>query len=54
MPGFTAPKLLWLRKHEPTIFERVAKVLLPKDYIRFRLTDDFMSDASDAGNSAVF
>jgi len=38
MPGFTAPKLLWVRKHEPAVFNRVDKVLLPKAYIRYRLT----------------
>ena len=38
MPGFTAPKLLWVQRHEPEIFRQVAKVLLPKDYLRFRMT----------------
>lgn len=38
MPGFTAPKLLWVQLHEPEIFRQVAKVLLPKDYLRFRMT----------------
>ena len=51
MPGFTAPKLLWVRKHEPAIFARIAKVLLPKDYIGFRLTGDFVSDMSDAAGT---
>ncbi|MDU3076476.1 MAG: FGGY family carbohydrate kinase, partial [Mixta calida] len=36
MPGFTAPKLLWVREHEPAVFSRIAKVLLPKDYLRWR------------------
>ena len=40
MPGFTAPKLAWVREHEPAIFERIDKVLLPKDYLRLRLTGD--------------
>lgn len=48
MPGFTAPKLLWVAKHEPQLFERIAKVLLPKDYLRLRLTGEYASDMSDA------
>ena len=48
MPGFTAPKLLWLAKHEPQLFQRIAKVLLPKDYLRLRLTGEHASDMSDA------
>ena len=52
MPGFTAPKLRWLATHEPTVFNRVAKVLLPKDYVRFRLTGDFVTDMSDASGTA--
>ena len=52
MPGFTAPKLRWLATHEPTVFNRVAKVLLPKDYVRFMLTDDFVTDMSDASGTA--
>jgi len=51
MPGFTAPKLLWVRKHEPDIFERTAKVLLPKDYVRFLLTGAFVSEMSDASGT---
>ncbi|ACY17036.1 xylulokinase [Haliangium ochraceum] len=51
MPGFTAPKLLWLRKHEPEIFRRVAKVLLPKDYLVYRLTGRFASEMSDAAGT---
>ncbi|HAB24649.1 MAG TPA: xylulokinase, partial [Pantoea sp.] len=51
MPGFTAPKLLWVRQHEPDIFQRVAKVLLPKDYLRWRLSGDFASDMSDAAGT---
>ena len=51
MPGFTAPKLLWVRKHEPRIFERIAKVLLPKDYLRLKLTGDYASDMSDAAGT---
>src|SRR5690349_1787688 len=51
MPGFTAPKLLWVRKHEPRIFEAIRKVLLPKDYVRLRLTGEYLSDMSDAAGT---
>jgi xylulokinase len=51
MPGFTAPKLAWVRKHEPAVFERIGKVLLPKDYLRFRLTGEYATDASDAAGT---
>ena len=51
MPGFTAPKLIWLREHEPDIFARVAMVLLPKDYLRFCLSGDFASDMSDSAGT---
>ncbi|MDE2383402.1 MAG: xylulokinase [Alphaproteobacteria bacterium] len=51
LAGFTAPKLLWVRKHEPKIFEQVAKVLLPKDYIRFRMTGTYGSDMSDSAGT---
>jgi xylulokinase len=51
MPGFTAPKLLWVARHEPEIFERVAKVLLPKAYVRYRLTGEMAEDMSDAAGT---
>jgi xylulokinase len=51
MPGFTAPKLLWLRRHEPEIFERVATVLLPKDWLRLQLTGTKFSEMSDAAGT---
>ncbi len=51
-PGFTAPKVLWVAEHEPEVFARIAKVLLPKDYLRFRLTGDYASDMSDAAGTA--
>jgi xylulokinase len=51
MPGFTAPKLLWVREHEPDVFRHVARVLLPKDYVRWRLSGDFATDASDAAGT---
>lgn len=51
MPGFTAPKLLWLKQNEPSNFAKVAKVLLPKDYLRFLITGDFASDMSDSAGT---
>jgi xylulokinase len=51
MPGFTAPKLLWVAAHEPAIMAAVAQVLLPKDYIRLRLTGDLASDCSDSAGT---
>jgi xylulokinase len=51
MPGFTAPKLAWVREHEPEIFERVATVLLPKDWLRLKLTGRKVSDMSDAAGT---
>ena len=51
MPGFTAPKLLWVRHHEPEIFAATAKVLLPKDYARFRMTGAYVSEMSDASGT---
>jgi xylulokinase len=51
-PGFTAPKLDWLRKHEPQIWAKVAKVLLPKDYLRLWLTGGHVSEMSDAAGTS--
>jgi xylulokinase len=51
MPGFTAPKLVWVKRHEPEIFARVRKVLLPKDYVRLWLTGEHVSDMSDAAGT---
>jgi len=51
MPGFTAPKLWWLRKHEPEIFAKVARVLLPKDFLRLRMTGDAATDCADASGT---
>jgi xylulokinase len=53
-PGFTAPKLAWVRRHEPQVWEKVAKVLLPKDYLRLWLTGEHVSDMSDAAGTAWF
>jgi xylulokinase len=54
LTGFTAPKILWLRKHEPKHYERVRTVLLPKDYVRFRLTGTFATEVSDASGTLLF
>jgi xylulokinase len=51
MPGLTAPKLLWVKHHEPEIFRRTAKVLLPKAWIRYRLTGEMIEDMSDASGT---
>jgi xylulokinase len=51
MPGFTAPKLLWVRRHEPKIFADTAMVLLPKDYVRLRMTGETASDMSDSAGT---
>lgn len=51
MPGFTAPKLEWVRTHEPEVFDRVAKVLLPKDYVRLCLTGEHISEMSDSAGT---
>ena len=51
MPGFTAPKLLWVAEHEPAIFRRIGQVLLPKDWLRWRLTATAVSDMSDAAGT---
>src|SRR5262249_54273497 len=53
LTGFTAPKLLWVRKHEPANWERVRQVLLPKDYIRYRLTGTFATEVSDASGTLM-
>ncbi|WP_374643123.1 xylulokinase [Tabrizicola sp.] len=51
-PGFTAPKLVWVARHEPAIRDRVAKVLLPKDYLRLWLTGDHVGEMSDAAGTS--
>ncbi len=51
MPGFTAPKLLWVAAHEPDVFAQVAKVLLPKDYIRLRMAGAYISEMSDSAGT---
>lgn len=51
MPGFTAPKLLWVRRHEPAVFKATATVVLPKDYVRLRMTGELASDMSDSAGT---
>ena len=51
MPGFTAPKILWIKKNEPEVFKKISKVLLPKDYLRFKLSGEFYTDMSDASGT---
>ena len=53
MPGFAAPKLQWLHRHEPDVMARAAHLLLPKDYVRFRLTGGFATDMSDASGGLL-
>jgi xylulokinase len=54
LTGFTAPKLLWLRRHEPALYGRVRHVLLPKDYVRLRLTGELAIDVADASGTLLF
>jgi len=54
LPGFTAPKIAWVQAHEPDVYARAAKVLLPKDYARYRLTGGFFSEVSDASGTSLF
>jgi xylulokinase len=54
LTGFTAPKLLWLRGHEPDVYARIAQVLLPKDYVRLRLTGEHATDVADASGTLLF
>ena len=52
--GFTAPKLLWMKAHEPENFARISKIMLPKDYVNYRLTGVHASDVSDASGMLLF
>ncbi len=54
LTGFTAPKLLWVRRHEPQNWAKVTQVLLPKDYVRYRLTDGFAVDVADGSGTILF
>jgi len=54
LTGFTAPKILWTREHEPENYRRLAHILLPKDYVRYKLTGEFFSDVTDASGTSLF
>jgi xylulokinase len=54
LTGFTAPKLVWVRDHEPDVWGRIAHVLLPKDYLRLRLTGDYAVDKADGAGTLLF
>lgn len=54
LTGFTAPKILWVKKHLPDVYERIAHILLPKDYIRFKLTGEYATEVSDASGTLLF
>jgi xylulokinase len=54
LTGFTAPKLVWVRDHEPDVWRRIAHVLLPKDYVRFRMTGDYAVDKADGSGTLLF
>ncbi len=54
LTGFTAPKLVWVRDHEPDVWSRVAHVLLPKDYVRLRLTGEYALDKADGSGTILF
>jgi xylulokinase len=54
LPGFTAPKIVWVRENEPEVYANVAKALLPKDYVRYRLTGGFFGEVSDASGTSMF
>ena len=54
LTGFTAPKILWVQQNEPEVYRRVAHVLLPKDYSRYKLTGGFLSDVSDSSGTSLF
>ena len=54
LTGFTAPKLLWLRHHEPEVYARIRRVMLPKDYVLFRITGKHAIDAADASGTLLF
>jgi len=54
LTGFTAPKLLWLREHEPDVYARIARIMLPKDYVRLRLCGEHAIDVADASGTLLF
>lgn len=54
LTGFTAPKLLWVKRHKPKEYEQIRHILLPKDYIRWKLTGEYVTDVSDASGTLMF
>ncbi|MGD8623941.1 MAG: FGGY family carbohydrate kinase, partial [Anaerolineae bacterium] len=54
LAGFTAPKILWVKNHEPGIFARTAQILLPKDYVRFQLTAEYAADKAGGAGTQLF
>ncbi len=53
LTGFTAPKILWVRQHEPKVYEKTRHILLPKDYIRYRMTGEYATEVSDASGTLL-
>ncbi len=53
LTGFTAPKILWVRQHEPKVYEKTKHILLPKDYIRYRMTGEYATEVSDASGTLL-
>ncbi len=53
LPGFTAPKVLWVKEHEPEIYQQTAHILLPKDYVRYQLTSEFAMDKADGSGTVL-
>jgi xylulokinase len=54
LPGYTGGKILWVRDHEPEVFQRISRILLPKDYIRYRMCGEIATDFSDASGTGLF
>jgi len=54
LTGFTAPKIVWVKNHEPKIYGRIAHILLPKDYVRYHLTDEFATDKAGGSGTQLF
>ena len=52
-PYFTVSKILWVRENEPSVYEKLHKFLLPKDYVRFKLTNNFVTDVTDASGTLL-
>jgi xylulokinase len=53
LAGFTAPKILWVKKNEPEVFSAIDKIVLPKDYVRYKLSSEFFTDVSDASGTSL-